>query len=62
LTSPIIKGANLNSSEEYIDRSMIAWELFVICSNNECQNSFIGYYKMVGNNEFELSKISKRTL
>ena len=59
LANPTQKGGNLNSSETYISESLLVWEIFFICSNKSCQKAFIGYYKRIGNNDFELINLSK---
>lgn len=59
LANPTQKGGNLNSSQSYISDSLLVCEIFFICSNKDCQKAFIGSYTMIGNNDFELTKVTK---
>jgi len=59
LANPTLKGGNLNSSQSSISDSLLVWEIFFICSNKSCQKAFIGSYKRIGNNDFELINLSK---
>lgn len=59
LANPTQKGVNLNSNQSYISDSLLVYEIFFICSNKSCQKAFIGYYKRIGNNDFELINLSK---
>jgi len=59
LVAPEIKASNYNTSATDTHKDLIILELFVICSNRICQSSYIGYYNMIGNNEFEFLNTSK---
>lgn len=59
LVTPEIKGSNFNTSATDTHKDLIILELFVVCSNSFCQKSFIGYYNMIGNNEFGFINTSK---
>ena len=59
LVTPDIKASNYNTSATDTHKDLITLELFVVCSNILCQNSYIGYYNMICNNEFEFSNTSK---
>ncbi len=58
LIKPQVNGRNFNLSLTDTHNRLVLLDLFLSCSNDLCQSSFIGYYNQIGPNEYSFIKTS----